>query len=42
MVYTSTDIRVLHWVQRKFSPPYLLAMRVANDRFEKVLGSRRA
>jgi NAD(P)-dependent dehydrogenase (short-subunit alcohol dehydrogenase family) len=42
MVYTSNDIRVLHWFQRKFSPPYLLAMRVANDRFDKVLGSRRA
>ena len=28
MVYTSADIRIGHWVQRKFAPPYELAMRI--------------
>ena len=28
-------------LQRKFSPPYTLAMRLANDRFQRVLGGRR-
>jgi hypothetical protein len=32
MVFTSRDIQFGHWVQRKFAPPYNLAMRVANDR----------
>jgi NAD(P)-dependent dehydrogenase (short-subunit alcohol dehydrogenase family) len=41
LVFTSNDIRALHWVQRKFSPPYTLAMRLANDRFQRVLGRRR-
>jgi NAD(P)-dependent dehydrogenase (short-subunit alcohol dehydrogenase family) len=41
LVFTSNDIRALHWVQRKFSPPYALAMRLANDRFQRVLGGRR-
>ncbi len=42
LVFTSNDIRVLHWLQRKFSPTYTLAMRLANDRFQRVLGRRRA
>jgi len=36
MVFTSTDTRFLHWLQRKFSPPYELAMRVANRRFDAL------
>jgi NAD(P)-dependent dehydrogenase (short-subunit alcohol dehydrogenase family) len=36
MVYTSNDIRALHWVQRKFSPPYVLAMRLLSARFERL------
>ncbi len=31
MVFTSRDIRIGYWVQRKFSPPYTLAMRRLND-----------
>ena len=31
MVFTSADIRVGYWVQRKFAPPYELAMRKMND-----------
>jgi NAD(P)-dependent dehydrogenase (short-subunit alcohol dehydrogenase family) len=41
LVFTSNDIRALHWVQRKFSPPYTLGMRLANDRFQRILGRRR-
>jgi NAD(P)-dependent dehydrogenase (short-subunit alcohol dehydrogenase family) len=36
MVFTSTDTRFLHWLQRKFSPSYELAMRVANRRFDAL------
>ncbi len=28
MVYTSLDVRIGHWVQRKFAPPYELTMRI--------------
>jgi NAD(P)-dependent dehydrogenase (short-subunit alcohol dehydrogenase family) len=31
LVFTSRDIQVGHWVQRKFAPPYELAMRAMND-----------
>lgn len=31
LVYTSRDIFVIHWIQRKFSPVYELAMRVFNS-----------
>ncbi len=41
LVFTSTDVRVLHWLQRYFPPAYVLAMRLLSARFEKVLGSRR-
>jgi NAD(P)-dependent dehydrogenase (short-subunit alcohol dehydrogenase family) len=37
MVYTSRDIQVGFWVQRKFALPYELAMRVANRQFERLL-----
>jgi NAD(P)-dependent dehydrogenase (short-subunit alcohol dehydrogenase family) len=33
MVYTSRDIQMAHFVQRKLTPAYELAMRVINDRF---------
>jgi NAD(P)-dependent dehydrogenase (short-subunit alcohol dehydrogenase family) len=36
LVFTSRDIQFGHWVQRKFSPPYELAMRVMNDRLVAV------
>ena len=31
MVFTSRDIQVGYWAQRKFAPPYELAMRKMND-----------
>ena len=31
LVFTSRDIQFGHWVQRKFAPPYELAMRTMND-----------
>jgi len=39
MVYTSRDIQVGHWVQRKFEPLYTLAMRRANDYLVKAAAS---
>jgi NAD(P)-dependent dehydrogenase (short-subunit alcohol dehydrogenase family) len=36
LVFTSADMRFLHWLQRKFAPAYELAMRLANDRFEAI------
>jgi NAD(P)-dependent dehydrogenase (short-subunit alcohol dehydrogenase family) len=36
MVFTSLDGRLGHWVQRKFSPPYELAMRVANRELDRA------
>jgi NAD(P)-dependent dehydrogenase (short-subunit alcohol dehydrogenase family) len=41
MVYTSADIRVGHWFQRKLEPLYVLAMRRLNDRFTAVAESSR-
>jgi NAD(P)-dependent dehydrogenase (short-subunit alcohol dehydrogenase family) len=38
-VYTSRDIRLGFWVQRKFELPYAIAMRLANRQFDRVLGS---
>jgi NAD(P)-dependent dehydrogenase (short-subunit alcohol dehydrogenase family) len=40
MVYTSRDIQLGFWFQRKFAWPYELAMRVANRQFNRVLGGR--
>lgn len=40
MVFTSADIRIGYWVQRKFAPPYELAMRLANDRLNAVAERR--
>ncbi len=36
LVFTSRDIQFGHWVQRKFAPPYELAMRLMNDRLTAV------
>jgi NAD(P)-dependent dehydrogenase (short-subunit alcohol dehydrogenase family) len=36
IVFTSADIRVGYWFQRKFAPPYELAMRLLNERMAKV------
>lgn len=36
MVFTSFDIRLGHWLQRKFALPYELAMRYLNDRLHRV------
>jgi NAD(P)-dependent dehydrogenase (short-subunit alcohol dehydrogenase family) len=40
LVFTSADIRVGYWVQRKFSPAYELAMRALNDRLLAAAGRR--
>lgn len=40
LVFSSRDIQVGHWLQRKFAPPYELAMRLMNDRF--VAAARRS
>lgn len=39
MVFTSADIRIGYWFQRKFSPPYELAMRLFNRQLTKVAGA---
>jgi NAD(P)-dependent dehydrogenase (short-subunit alcohol dehydrogenase family) len=39
LVFTSRDIQVGHWFQRKFAPPYTLAMRVANKQLVRVAGA---
>lgn len=36
MVFTSPDGRFLHWLQRKFSPPYTLVMRVMNRELDRA------
>jgi NAD(P)-dependent dehydrogenase (short-subunit alcohol dehydrogenase family) len=36
MVFTSADIRIGFWVQRKFSPPYELAMRALNRELDRL------
>ncbi len=36
MVFTSPDGRFLHWLQRKFSPPYQLMMRVMNRELDRA------
>jgi NAD(P)-dependent dehydrogenase (short-subunit alcohol dehydrogenase family) len=38
MVFSSRDIQVGYWVQRKFAPPYELAMRVANRQLTRAAG----
>jgi NAD(P)-dependent dehydrogenase (short-subunit alcohol dehydrogenase family) len=36
MVFTSVDGRFLHWLQRKFSPPYELVMKVMNRELDRA------
>jgi NAD(P)-dependent dehydrogenase (short-subunit alcohol dehydrogenase family) len=36
MVFTSPDGRLLHWFQRKFSPPYTLLMRAMNRGLDRA------
>ena len=36
MVFTSPDGRILHWLQRKFSPLYELVMRVMNRELDRA------
>jgi NAD(P)-dependent dehydrogenase (short-subunit alcohol dehydrogenase family) len=36
MVFTSPDGRFLHWLQRKFSPPYELLMRLMNRELDRA------
>ena len=36
-VYTSPDIRIGFWFQRKFELPYVAAMRLANRRFDRIM-----
>jgi NAD(P)-dependent dehydrogenase (short-subunit alcohol dehydrogenase family) len=36
MVFTSPDGRILHWIQRKFSPPYELIMRRMNRELDRA------
>lgn len=38
MVFTSADGRAAHWVQRKFSPPYELVMRLMNRELDRAAG----
>jgi NAD(P)-dependent dehydrogenase (short-subunit alcohol dehydrogenase family) len=37
-VYTSRDIQLGFWVQRKFAWPYEVTMRIANTQFDRILG----
>ena len=36
MVYTSPDIRIGHWIQRKLGWPYELAMRAAQQGVNRI------
>ena len=35
-VYTSRDIQILHFLQRRFEIPYTWIMRAVNDRFARI------
>jgi NAD(P)-dependent dehydrogenase (short-subunit alcohol dehydrogenase family) len=37
MVFTSADIKLAYWLQRKFALPYELIMRLLNDRLTAIL-----
>lgn len=41
-VYTSRDIRVLHFLQRRFEGAYVLVMRLLNNRFAAVMRKAQA
>jgi hypothetical protein len=36
-VYTSRDIQVAHFLQRRFETPYAFLMRRVNDRFASIM-----
>ena len=36
LVFTSRDIAIGHWFQRKFAPPYELVMRKLNDQLDRL------
>ncbi|MDN5937741.1 MAG: SDR family oxidoreductase [Salinisphaera sp.] len=36
LIYTSPDVRIGHWFQRKFSPGYDIAMGLLNRRFRQI------
>ncbi len=36
LVFTSRDIRIGYWFQRKFAPPYELVMRKLNDQLDRL------
>ena len=38
LVFTSPDGRIGHWVQRKFAPPYELAMRLMSRELDRAAG----
>jgi NAD(P)-dependent dehydrogenase (short-subunit alcohol dehydrogenase family) len=40
MVFTSADVRLGYWLQRKFALPYELAMRLLNDRVAATFDKR--
>jgi NAD(P)-dependent dehydrogenase (short-subunit alcohol dehydrogenase family) len=40
LIFTSRDIQFGHWVQRKFAPPYELAMRAMNDVLTRAAARR--
>jgi NAD(P)-dependent dehydrogenase (short-subunit alcohol dehydrogenase family) len=39
-VYTSRDVQVAHFLQRRFETPYALIMRAVNKRFTAIMGAR--
>jgi NAD(P)-dependent dehydrogenase (short-subunit alcohol dehydrogenase family) len=41
-VYTSRDIQIAHFLQRRFETGYTLVMRLANDRFRSVMKKARS
>lgn len=40
MIFTSNDVRMGHWFQRKFSPSYEVVMRKLNNQLRRVAGDR--
>jgi NAD(P)-dependent dehydrogenase (short-subunit alcohol dehydrogenase family) len=42
LVFTSGDIRLLHWAQSLCSPAYIVVMRLLNNRLHAMLGPRAA
>lgn len=42
LVFTSMDVRIGHWFQRKFALPYEFVMRLLNSQLHKLAGRQRA